>query len=129
MRRTLIVIFGILLSVPFVTAHATASSALQQRAPVTGPQASQDQEETPSEPCPVDRLCLYSGPYFTGTQIIAAPPDGLGCGELVQPARSIINNSNTSFSVYSDTRCFNDPRDIGPYSFNNLGILARSLYY
>ncbi len=136
MRRTVIVIFAMLLGVPFVTAQATASSALQQRAPVAGsqaitdPAASQDQKETSTEPCPVDRLCLYSGSYFTGTQFIAAPPSGPGCGELVQPARSIINNSSTSFSVSSDTRCGNDTRNIGPYSYNMyLGISARSLYY
>ncbi|MDQ3989013.1 MAG: peptidase inhibitor family I36 protein [Actinomycetota bacterium] len=80
--------------------------------------------------CPVDRLCLYSGTGYTGTQFIAATPEGLGCGELVQPARSIINNSDTFFFVHSDTRCDNGARYIEPYSSDpDLGILARSLLY
>lgn len=130
MRRLLMVIFGMLLIVPFVTAQAIASSTSPRSAPINGPEASPDQEETPFAACPANRLCLYSGPNYTGTELVAASPDTIGCGELVQPARSIINNSDTFFFVHSDAQCGTASRYIEPYSSDpNLGILARSLLY
>jgi len=119
-----------LLAVPFATAHATASSALQRSAPLVSPEVSQSQEETPLASCPANQLCLYSGTNYTGTQFIAEPPNALGCGELVQPARSIINNTDTFFFVSSDGQCDGDARYVRPYSsYPDLGILARSLLY
>ncbi len=65
--------------------------------------------------CPDGNICFYSEPFFHGEQEEVEPVYEHFCGEVeVAPARSVINNSYETWTLYDQPGCDGRGVDIEP---------------